>query len=255
LDLIVQWRPEFIYGGVSLVYTTAKALEERGHTSLGACVVQTHSEKLYDFQREKLQKVFGGEILAHYGSGEIHSLGVECPAHSGIHLFSNLRLFELDPIGDTDNHSGDVLVTDFYNYAMPFLRYRVGDVLAIDHSTCPCGRHLPRTAVEGRTIDIIRLRDGTLVDSTLMEKLMDSKQVKHFLVHQRSFDQIDIHMVPTAHFTEAYTEHLTKEVADKTGIQNIRTLLGDEIDQEVAGKYRLVRSDVSAQMAEQGRVV
>lgn len=247
LNFIVRWRPEFIYGGVSLLYTTAEALEKRGYTSLGAKVIQTHSEKLYDFQRRKIQKIFGGGVFVHYGSGEIYHFGVECQEHNGIHLFSNLRLFELEPISDKDSNTGEVLVTDFHNYAMPFLRYRIGDVLTVDNTTCRCGRSLPRATIKGRTIDIIRLRDGTSIDSTFFEKLMDPKQVNRFLVHQRTYDRIDIHIVPTASFTNDYRDDLIRKIKDKAKVEEIRLLLEKEIDVKIADKYRLVRSDISAQ--------
>lgn len=63
LDFIVQWRPEFIFGYVSVLYMVAEALEERGYTSLGAKIVRTHAEKLYDLQRKKIQQAFGGEVF------------------------------------------------------------------------------------------------------------------------------------------------------------------------------------------------
>jgi len=245
LNFIVRWRPELVFGGVSLLYTTAEALEKRGDTSLGARIIRTHNEKLYDFQREKLQKVFGGEVFDHYGSGEIWHLGMECHEHKGLHLFSNLRLFELEPINDKDSNTGEVLVTDLYNYAMPFLRYRIGDVLTIDSRTCPCGRNLPRATIEGRTIDIVRLRDGTIIDSTFFEKLMDLKQVNRFLVHQRTYDCIEVHIVPTASFTGDYHDYLIRRIKDKTRIENIVITLEKGINMAIVGKYRMVRSDIS----------
>ena len=247
LDFIVRWRPEFIFGYVSALYIVAEELEKRGYTSLGTRVIRTHAERLYDFQREKIHQVFGGEVFDHYGSREISDYGVECHEHNGLHLFSNLRLFELEPISGKDSDTGKVLVTDFANYAMPFIRYRNGDVLTIDNTPCRCGRSLPRATIEGRAFDLIRLRDGTLIEATFFEELMDPKQVERFLVHQRTFDRIDVHIVPTASFTDSYRDHLIRNIMDKTKAKDIRILLEKEIDARIANKYRLVRSDIYAQ--------
>jgi hypothetical protein len=102
LEFVVRWRPEFVFGYVSVLYMVAEALEKRGYTSLGTKVILTHAEKLYGFQRAKIQRVFGGEVFEHYSSREISDYGVECRKHNGIHLFSDLRLFELEPLGDED---------------------------------------------------------------------------------------------------------------------------------------------------------
>ncbi len=253
LNLIVQWRPEFIYGYVSLVYTVAEALEQRGYSSLGVKIIQTHAESLYNFQREKIEKIFGGRVFEHYGSGEIYHLGVECKEHDGIHLFNNLRLFELEPIDDRGSNTGEVLITDFHNYAMPFLRYRIGDVLTIDNKPCRCGRSLPRAIVEGRTWDMIFLRDGSIVSPVFFSKLIDVKQVERFLIHQRTYNRIDVHIVPTASFVNDYRDYLIREIKGRTKIEDIRMFLKKEIDVIVAGKHRVVRSDVSVQVADMGQ--
>ena len=248
LAFLVEWQPEFVFGYVSVLCIVAEALEQRGDTPLGARVARTHAEKLYAFQREKIERAFGGKVFEHYGSREISDYGVECPEHSNVHLFSNLRLFELEPIVDRgrDGCTGQVLVTDFANYAMPFLRYRNGDVVTIERGPCPCGRSLPKATVEGRTIDLIRLRDGTLLYSGFLPKLMDPEQVERFLVHQRTFDRIEIHIVPTDAFSDDYRDHLIKEIKDRTKIEDIRVLLRSEIDVEIAGKHRNIRSDISS---------
>jgi phenylacetate-CoA ligase len=248
LDFIVRWRPEFVFGYVSVLYIVAEALEKRGHSSLGVRVIRTHAEKLYGFQRAKIEQVFGGEAYDHYGSREISDYGMECREHNGLHLFSNLRLFELESTGERNRNTGQVLVTDFANYAMPFLRYRIGDVITIDRQPCRCGRSLPRAWVEGRTIDLIRLRDGRLCYSVILSKLMDPEQVSHFLIHQRTLDRIDVHIVPTASFTDSYRDYLIRRIQDKTKVEDIRVLLEKEIDVTIAAKHRLVRSDVSARM-------
>ena len=246
LDFIDKWRPEFVWGYVSVLYLVAEELEKRGYEPSGVKVIQTHSMKLFDFQRQKIEKVFGGKVFEHYGSAEIDDFGVECKEHNGIHLLSNIRLFELESVGGNNSNMGDVLVTDFYNYAMPFLRYRIGDVLTIDNKPCPCGRNLPRAVIEGRTIDLIRLRDGTIVEGNFLKKVIDSKQVYQFLVHQRSYDRIDVHIVPTPLFTKSYSEYFINSIIEITKIKEVNLLLEKEIDPCIANKYRLIRSDVSS---------
>jgi phenylacetate-CoA ligase len=248
LDFCVDWQPEVVYGYVLLLCTVADGLEARGVTPLKVPIIRTHAERLHDWQREKIARAFGGEVFDHYGSCEISDYGIECRAHQGIHLFSNLRLFELDRVCEGEPDTGEVLVTDFANEAMPFIRYRNGDVVSIDRSPCTCGRSLPRAVVQGRSVDMIRLRDGRQLGSLFLHKLMDPEHVTRYLFYQRTLDRVDLHIVPTERFDEAYRAQVIAGIREMTQMSDIRILLEDELDVEIAGKHRLVRSDVSAQM-------
>lgn len=160
-----------------------------------------------------------------------------------------MRFFELDPLIDERGPTGELLVTDFANYAMPFIRYRNGDVLTIDYSPCPCGRSLPRAAVHGRSIDMLRLRDGSILRATFFEERMEPEKVIRFLVHQRTYDRLDVHIVPNTQWTDVYQDDLLELFKKKTRMPEINIILEDEIDVEIAGKHRLLRSDVSAEMS------
>ena len=67
------------------------------------------------------------------------------------------------------------------------------------------------------------------------------------LLFDMPYDRIDVHIVPTASFFDDFRDFLIREIENETGIKDVRVLLEDEIDAKIAGKYRGVRSDVSAQ--------
>jgi phenylacetate-CoA ligase len=140
------------------------------------------------------------------------------------------------------------LVTDFANYAMPLIRYGNGDTVTIERGRCACGRCLPRATVHGRSIDMLRRRDGSIMRATFFEELMSPEQVSRFLVHQRTYDRLDVHLVPTSLFSEDYRDHLVAQIREQTQMSEIHIILADEIDVKIAGKHRLLRSDVSAQI-------
>ncbi len=51
---------------------------------------------------------------------------------------------------------GEVVVTHLDNWAMPFIRYRTGDVAQFDNTSCGCGRHLSiMKKIQGRTMDFV----------------------------------------------------------------------------------------------------
>jgi hypothetical protein len=57
---------------------------------------------------------------------------------------------------------------------------------------------------------------------------------------------MDVHIVPTDLFTDGYYNQLLRELEAKTRMADLRILLEEELDVEIAGKYRLMRSDLSA---------
>ena len=84
--------------------------------------------------------------------------------------------------------------------------------------------------------------------ATFSEELMSPEQVSRFLVHQRTYDRLDVHLVPTSLFSEDYRDHLVAQIREQTQMSEIHIILADEIDVKIAGKHRLLRSDVSAQI-------
>ena len=249
LDFILRWRPEFVYGYASVLDAVAEALEAQGHTGLGVKIVQSHSEPLYSHTKARMERVFGGHVHNHYGCCEIPHLGVDCREHQGIHLFDHLRLFEVEPISDQEPDTGNLIITDLHNYAMPLLRYRIGDVVQMDRRPCRCGQSLPRVTVQGRTCDLIRSKTGSIVGPVFFEQMMDPAQIIKYMIHQPSVDRMDVHLVPAEKYSHDYGAYMQRQIRDRLGAVDVRLLLEREIDDKIAGKARSIRSDVSAEMA------
>src|SRR5262249_44155697 len=65
--------------------------------------------------------------------------------------------------------TGTILVTDLLNYAMPLIRYRIGDLGSWACGRCSCGRALPRLEqVTGRVTDFLVGCDGQLVSGVFL---------------------------------------------------------------------------------------
>src|SRR5690606_31785328 len=88
------------------------------------------AEKLHQFQREAIERVFGAPVFETYGSREFMLIGAECPEHAGLHITAENLIVEV--LGSDDRpvpagEEGDVVITDLTNTGMPFIRYRNGD--------------------------------------------------------------------------------------------------------------------------------
>jgi len=83
------------------------------------------------------------ELVEVAWAAEVGLLGHECPVHEGLHVPEDHLLVEvLDEGGEpvAPGERGELVVTTLRHEAMPLIRYRLGDITALDTEPCPCGR-------------------------------------------------------------------------------------------------------------------
>jgi phenylacetate-CoA ligase len=87
-----------------------------------------------------------GVPLAHiYRAEEVGPLALQCPEHEHFHVQSEQALVEvLDAQGMAcaPGETGRVVATPLNNFAMPLIRYEVGETAEVG-APCACGRGLP----------------------------------------------------------------------------------------------------------------
>jgi len=113
--------------------------------------------------RQNLQRKTG--ILAQncYGTSEMSGpMFTECVEQKGIHVWQDLCLMEiLDKNGEpcADGERGEMVLTMLQKEAFPLIRYRIGDISALEWEKCACGRTHPRLQrLSGRTDDMLIIR-------------------------------------------------------------------------------------------------
>lgn len=193
-------RPQSIVAYTSAVYSLARCLEERKLEPYSPRSIVVGAEKLHPFQREIIERVFRAPVFETYGSREFMLIGAECERHAGLHLTTESLLVEvLDDDGrpTAAGEEGNVVVTDLFNYGMPFVRYANGDRAVAGFTDCPCGRGLPLLRqVTGRRLDVIKSPDGRLLPGEFFPHLIkDFPAVRRFQVVQERPDELQIRLV------------------------------------------------------------
>lgn len=120
----------------------------------------SYGEMLYPAQRELIEHSLGCKIYNRYGLEEFGSVAIECEKHNGFHINTEAFIVEIvDSRGCILNpgQKGKIIVTDLYNFVMPFLRYDTGDYGFISEAPCSCGINSPILYVDGRHGAIIKL--------------------------------------------------------------------------------------------------
>jgi phenylacetate-CoA ligase len=198
---------EYIYGYTSSLCLFARYLVQnnivlgRDAPKLRLCIVT--SEVCTDEDRNLLKQAFGVPVVNEYGASEIGLIAFENPAEEWV--TSEESLF-LEVVGENGQPvkpgmPGDLLVTDLFNRAMPFIRYRVGDVVTMappNNSSADVRAKLLR--LEGRTNDVIVLPSGRrsagLTFYYITRSILESSGcLKEFIVRQTALDEFTFDVV------------------------------------------------------------
>lgn len=252
-------RPEVVVAYTGPLYELARYVEQHRLEVFAPRSIIVGAEKLHDFQRETMQRVFGAPVFETYGSREFMLIGAECERHSGLHLsMENLLVEILDDQGQPvpAGQEGNVVITDLFNYGMPFIRYVNGDRAIAGFEMCPCGRGLPLLKqVVGRQLDVLETADGRKIPGEFFPHLLkEFPAIRRFQVVQRDPSLITLRLVTSEAFTDSDRAMLTAEVVQKTGTETEIVLdFVDDIPLTRAGKLKVVvrelPDDVSADVS------
>src|SRR5262249_578594 len=131
------------------------------------------SENVYDFQLDLFRKVFACPIINHYGHSERVLMAVSLANDDRLHflpLYGYPELLDSNAMPITEpGRLGEIVGTPFDNAAMPFVRYRTGDLGMWDEVPTLQGKvRLVMRRIEGRLQEFVVCRDARLVSITTL---------------------------------------------------------------------------------------
>lgn len=242
-------NPDVIDGYSSCIKMLAEAVEKHDIREIKPKVIFGTSELLTPDTRQYINSVFDLEMLDQFGCLELNRTAWECSEHSGYHIDADAIVMEIVKDGKTASPGelGEVAYTGLYNYAMPLIRYKVGDMAVKSDELCPCGRGLPLLErVEGRTGDLMYGPNGRVFSPMIWYNLMRRiPGIKQYKIIQEKRDLIRVLLVKDTKFSEETlikTEHDIKE--DMGEDVNVQIELVDQIPRDESGKLRFIVSKV-----------
>lgn len=246
-------RPKMLFGYPSSLSHIALHAEKRGipMDDLGIKVAFVTSERLYDHQRETIERVFGCPVANGYGGRDAGFIAHQCP-EGGMHITAEDIIVEI--VGDDGRvlppgEAGEIVTTHLATGDFPFIRYRTGDVGVLDDQACACGRGLPLLKeIQGRTTDFVVAQDGTLMHGlALIYVVRDVPGVKQFKIVQESLDHTRVLLATDESFDEGAMAGIVAGMVKRLGA-NVRVEVERvaEIPKEASGKFRYIVSRIPA---------
>jgi phenylacetate-coenzyme A ligase PaaK-like adenylate-forming protein len=111
--------------------------------------------------RAEVERIWNAQFYEHFGMTEMGLVGaVDCDFHTGLHIRENDLYIEIinPKTGEilSDGEWGELVFSTLTRTAMPFIRYRTGDIARLLPGKCACGSKLKRLdSVGGRYADLI----------------------------------------------------------------------------------------------------
>ncbi|MDR2440668.1 MAG: hypothetical protein LBE12_15000 [Planctomycetaceae bacterium] len=178
-EQLKRYRPPVILAYANALVLFAIFLKQRGVSAYQPKGIITSAEVLTLEDRQLIEGVFAAPVFNRLGCREFSVIASECEQHSGMHLMAEGLYIELirGSRHTESGETGEIIVTDLLNEAMPMIRYRLGDTASWVTGTCSCGRSLPRIDnVAGRVTDFIVGMDNRLCSGVALATFIVSKR-------------------------------------------------------------------------------
>lgn len=120
---VKEFSPDIVIGYPSAIKILGELIEA-GKVQTNISRIISCGEPLGSHMRQYFEKVFvHAKILNFYGASESLALGVEEDSESGMILFDDMNIIEVQ--------NGHMYLTSLYNFAQPLIRYRLTDDITL----------------------------------------------------------------------------------------------------------------------------
>jgi phenylacetate-CoA ligase len=250
VELIRKFKPKYIQAFPSSITILARYMDENATECFpGLRAILCGSENIAQWQRDLLKAVFQCRVFSWYGQSEQVAFASECEVSQCYHIFPEYGIFELvDRKGRqiiNPGKIGEIVATGFNNAAVPFLRYRTGDLAQYADFVCECGRHhtlLHR--IEGRANEYLVDHNGNLIPWNAIWLTRDVinadfKGIRHFQFVQDTPGEVLMNIVPGQDYDERASGQMFAALRARLGDNMDLTVKPvDSIPRSEAGKHR-----------------
>ncbi|HWP92361.1 MAG TPA: hypothetical protein VNN20_09210 [Thermodesulfobacteriota bacterium] len=253
LSKLERTRPDALAGFPGVISHLARVICNEGRFSITPRIVMVGGEVLTPLMRTQISKAFSAPVFETYGSHEFNQIARQCKETGELHVCDDSVILEVVKDGRPVEigERGEVVCTGLHSFAMPFIRYRLGDIVTKGLEICRCGQPFSTiSTVQGRMLDYFSLPGGRMVHPYEIIRIIVSDiapWVSQYQLIQESVDRITCLVVPSANPTPSQVA-VVEDSATKLlgpGVE-FRIVLVLEIQFDSNGKFRVARSMVKS---------
>jgi phenylacetate-CoA ligase len=247
---IQQEQPDYLLTYPSNLKALIEQAQTQGNSLSSLQGISTFGELVTPTLRQLVRESLKLEIIDVYSAKDAGIIALQCPKDFHYHIQSEGIYVE---ILDNENQPcasgevGRVVVTPLHNYAMPLLRYEIGDYAEVGHA-CPCGRGLPvLNQIYGRQRNMLVLPTGEKIwPKFILSNWAKMGPIRQIQAIQQNRSQIEVKLVIDRPLIDIEEKQLHQKISEDFD-NKFQILLQyvDEIPRTSGGKYEDFICEVS----------
>jgi phenylacetate-CoA ligase len=228
IQIIKDFKPKLIVGYASSLYEISKYSFERLKPLENIGAIVSSAGTLYPQMRQSIESTFGCKVYNRYGSREVGIIAAEDGTDKGLKLLptTQVEIIREDGTQCAEGEIGEIAITSLANYAMPLIRYKIGDLgsYRIHEGIF----YLEKVA--GRVVELFKTKKGKLIDGEYFTHLLYFQDwVKKFRFRQVDYDYIIVEVVT-----------LSGKKPSQEMLSKIDTSIKKVMDEEIKVKWRFL---------------
>ena len=244
---LLRSKPAFLRGYPSCIseiaeYVLSNSIRARGFLK----AVQLTAESVWDWQIDLIREAFGTKVYLQYGHSE---MSVFAFTQDDTYEYQCSPFYGITEVVDNQGRHvpegavGEVVVTGFHNTAMPFIRYRTGDMAVYGGNARGITRLM---RIEGRQQDVVYRTNGGPVPITGVvfgQHYQAFRNIRRWQIRQSRLGEIDVYIVKGQRFSGDDEAEVVRKLECVGGIK-ARVHYTDCIERTRRGKTRFVVVDL-----------
>jgi phenylacetate-CoA ligase len=249
IEKLKIWRPQAVIASSMTLKLLAETIIDKGIKGINPKIVISGAGVLNKTTHNLISSVFNAQVFNFYGAFDGGKIAWECPQCSDLHINSDMVILEVLKDGKPayPGQEGEVVITNLHSYAMPFIRYRLMDLVVLSEKEPICGRPFPLLkSIEGRTTDIVTLPSGRRISPHAFTNALNSiPGIAQWRVVQEKIDFLTIKIIPQWEFNQSEITAIEENIRKIVGADaKISISLVNRMKQDTSCKIIMVSSKV-----------
>lgn len=244
-----ELKPDVIGGYAGILSRLARVIKESGHAIHPPQFVLSGGEVVTKNSARRISEAFRAPLYDTYGSHEFSRIAWECPATGEYHRCDDGVITEVlrDDESVQSGETGELVGTALHSFAMPFIRFRLADVVTRGGDVCGCGQPFSTLrGIQGRVVDYFTMPDGSLLHPYVLAHALRDQGlawVAQYQLVQESVRRIVMRAVPASQPSDDDIALVKRRVAAVVGDGvTVELEIVPELQLGGRGKFRVYRS-------------
>jgi phenylacetate-CoA ligase len=245
--IIGKSKPKIIHADPNYLKALAIFLNRNKMNIPNPLAISSTYELLTESTKKYLESAFQCKVFDQYGCSEIGPVANSC-RKGNKHVFMDSVFLEVEQESKSATHKrkGKIVLTNLDNYAMPLIRYDVGDMGTLSDRTCSCGMNTKiLESIDGRADEFITSSKGKKLGLNDFDKILAGINGIDFfqIIHEAGLNNITVNLIKNDKWSDSSVKGIRKRLQFNID-ENLKVDLSfvKTIRPEASGKFKFVRS-------------